>query len=94
MNFNIDMFGDIIGLIGMIICLVAFFLIQKKNPNMIRYNLLNMVASMFLFISLCIHPNIASMCLEVFWFVGAVYGLVKAYQAKKRDKSNSDYNLV
>lgn len=83
---NVDMFGDIIGIIGMIICLFAFFLIQKKNPNMIRYNLLNMVASMFLFISLCIHPNIASMCLEVFWFGGAVYGLIKAYNVKNETK--------
>lgn len=33
------------------------------------------------------------MCLEGFWFVGAIYGLVKAYQVKKRDKSNPDYQL-
>ena len=82
MNFNIDIFGNIIGMIGMILCLIAFFFVQKKKPNMIRYNLLNMLASILLFISLCIHPNIASMCLECFWFVGAVYGLVKAYKAK------------
>ena len=82
MNFNIDIFGNIIGIIGMILCLVAFFLVQKKNPNMIRYNLLNMLASILLFISLCIHPNIASMCLECFWFGGAVYGFVNAYKAK------------
>ena len=52
MNFNIDIFGNIIGIIGMILCLIAFFFVQKKNPNMIRYNLLNMLASILLFISL------------------------------------------
>ena len=79
---TMNLFGNIIGIIGMLLCLMAFFLIQRNNPNMLRYNLMNMFGSICLFISLCIHPNIASMCLEVFWFCGAVYGIVKVLANK------------
>ena len=84
---TLSAFGNIIGVVGMICCLAAFFLVQKKNPNMVVYNLLNLFAALFLFISLCIHPNIASMCLEVCWFSIAVYGLVKIWLSKKGSKN-------
>ena len=84
---TLSAFGNIIGVVGMICCLAAFFFVQKKNPNMVVYNLLNLFAALFLFISLCIHPNIASMCLEVCWFGIAVYGLAKIWLNGKKKKN-------
>lgn len=89
---NIDVFGNVIGIIGMFLCLIAFFLIQKQNPNMIRYNIINMIASILLFVSLCIHPNIASICLEIFWFGGAIYGLIKACKTANKKVANETVN--
>ena len=90
MNFSqfmtLSAFGNLIGIAGMICCLLAFFIVQKSNPNMVIYNVLNMLAAVFLFISLCIHPNVASMCLEVCWFSIAVYGLVKIWLNKTNKK--------
>ena len=55
-----DVIGNIVGYIGMFLCVFAFFMVQKNNPNMLVYNIINLVASSCLFFSLCIHFNIAS----------------------------------
>ena len=80
---NIGLFGNIIGIIGSILCIMAFFSIQLKQPNMIIYNLLNFSASTCLLISLLIRPNLGSLILEVFWLIGSMVGLILAIYRKK-----------
>jgi len=82
---NIDLFGNIIGYIGMITCVVAFFMVQKEKPNMILYNISNLFASSCLLISLLIHMNIASFSLEIFWIIGSMYGLIMAIKRKNKN---------
>ena len=84
---NIDLFGNIIGYCGMFLCVGAFFMVQKEKPNMIFYNICNLVASLCLLISLIIHMNIASLSLEIFWIIGSTYGLIMAI---KRNKKNNE----
>ena len=81
---NIDLFGNIIGYIGMFMCVGAFFMVQKEKPNMIVYNICNLLASTCLLISLIIHRNIASLSLEIFWIIGSIYGLVMAIKKRKK----------
>ena len=83
---NIGLFGNIIGYIGMIGIVCAFFIIQTQKPNMLIYNVINLISSIFLFISLCIHTNIASMTLEIFWICGSIYGILS--NRKKIYKDN------
>jgi hypothetical protein len=52
--------------------------------NFILFNLLNLVGSILLIISLAIHFNMASMALEIVWTVIAVFGLAKALRARAR----------
>jgi len=80
---NVGLFGNIIGYIGMAMIVFAFFMVQRKKPNMLIYNIINLVASVFLFISLCIHTNIASMTLEIFWMLGSTYGIISNIRRKK-----------
>ena len=83
---NIDLLGNIVGYIGMFLCVFAFFMVQKTNPNMLVYNIINLVASGCLFCSLCIHFNIASISLEIFWIAGSIYGIVKNWRKRKASK--------
>ena len=81
---TIDLIGNIVGYIGMFLCVFAFFMVQKNNPNMLVYNVINLVASGCLFFSLCIHFNIASISLEIFWMAGSIYGIVKNLKNKSK----------
>ncbi len=83
---SISLFGNIIGYTGSILCVIAFFLVQRENVNMIKYNLINLLGSCFLFISLLIHMNIASLSLEIFWIAGSIYGIIVAHKKQKRIK--------
>ena len=79
---TISILGNIIGYIGMALCVMAFFMVQRTKPNMLIYNIINLIASALLFTSLCIHTNIASMTLEIFWMSGSIYGIIKAVRIK------------
>lgn len=83
---NIDIFGNVIGYIGMVMVVYAFFMVQKAKPNMLVYNIINLLSSICLFTSLCIHTNIASMTLEVFWICGSMYGIISAIRRRKKEK--------
>lgn len=83
---TIDLLGNIVGYIGMFLCVFAFFMVQKNNPNMLVYNIINLVASGCLFFSLCIHFNVASISLEIFWMAGSIYGIVKNWKKRKTSK--------
>ena len=82
---NISLLGNIIGYIGMAMVVYAFFMVQHPKANMITYNIINLISAIFLFISLCIHTNIASMTLEIFWICGSIYGIVKNLKHKKQN---------
>ena len=89
---NIDLFGNIIGYTGMILVVFAFFMIQRSKPNMITYNIINLIASALLLISLCIHTNIASMTLEVFWIGGSIYGIISNIKRNKQKPKTSNHD--
>ncbi len=77
MSLDIDLLGNIVGYIGMFGIVFAFLMMQfKKQKNMLVYNIINLFSSIFLLINLCIHVNIASLTLEIFWIFGSIYGII------------------
>ena len=77
--------ADIFGMIGSAMMVVAYaYSNMSAAMNFILFNLLNLVGSILLIISLTIHFNMASMALEIVWTVIAVFGLAKALRARTR----------
>lgn len=78
------MFADIIGMMGTILVVLAFFLIQmdKIDPKSLHYNMLNLIGAILLLISLCINFNLASFVIEIFWIIASIVGLINYFKKK------------
>lgn len=68
----------IIGLAGMLVTLLAYFLLQarKLHGNGVVYQLMNAVGSAAIIVSLFYAFNLPAMILEVAWLAISIYGLV------------------
>lgn len=73
-----------IGFIGMIFVVIAYFLLQteKQKISSLPYQLLNLSGAILLFISLCVHFNLGSFIIEVFWIAITLYGMYKNLRKK------------
>lgn len=80
--FAID-FGNIMGIIGMVLSILAFAYVQTKKPNMILYNFIVACSSGSLLVSLYYRPNIGSIIMEAFWVAGGIIGMVLAIKRRK-----------
>lgn len=78
-NPSLNIFFNTVGLIGAVLFLVAYFLLQRGavTDNDPRYLLMNLVGSFTLIISLLWAWNLASFVMEVAWGSVSIYGLVK-----------------
>ncbi|WP_068547665.1 CBU_0592 family membrane protein [Thalassotalea crassostreae] len=81
------MIADIIGMLGTIMVVAAFFMIQmdKLDPKGLQYNIINLIGAILLLISLCINFNLASFVIEIFWIAASIVGLWN-YFSKSRNK--------
>jgi len=80
MNITID-WTVIVGLAGMIITLIAYFLLQaqKLHGNGLVYQLMNAVGALGVALSLLFGTfNLPAFLLEVIWLVISIYGIVVA----------------
>ncbi|MBR8464860.1 hypothetical protein KDE13_00605 [Campylobacter sp. faydin G-140] len=74
-----------IGFLGMICIVLGYFLLQAdriSNDDML-YQVINLVGAILLIISLCVHFNLGSFMIEVFWIFITIYGIVKIYKRKR-----------
>jgi len=69
-----------IGLLGDVLFLVSYYLLQTKyyTYNNLNYLCLNLFGALFLLISLCYHWNLPAFCIEVAWVVISVFGVYRA----------------
>jgi len=80
MNITID-WTVIVGLVGMIITLLAYFLLQaqKLHGNGLVYQLMNAVGALGVALSLLFGTfNLPAFLLEAIWLVISIYGIVVA----------------
>ena len=78
------MFYDIMGWIGMILVLVAYiFLSTNKIKNGMLYQILNLLAGIFMAIGL--YPKNAwfSFALQIIWSLVAIISIIKIIMRKK-----------
>jgi predicted membrane protein len=83
--FNLDFLFNTVGMIGAILILIAFFLIQtdKIKSDDLSFPVLNSLGALFLLVSLLRFWNLASVFIEVCWIAIGVYGIIKNVKKRK-----------
>lgn len=78
-----NLFADIIGLAGSTLVVAAYFLLQLERINAkgLAYNAMNLSGALLLLFSLCVHFNLASFVIELFWITASLIGLYKLYKS-------------
>ena len=69
---------DIIGLTGVALLIVTYALLQldRIDPKGFWYSFNNLIVAILVTVSLIYTPNLASVVIEVFWFLISLYGLI------------------
>lgn len=76
-------FSDTVGIIGTVLLLAAYFLLQngKLKGTDWTYLYMNLFAAIFILFSLCFSFNLASFVIELFWIGISAYGIWKKKRA-------------
>jgi len=78
-------FPDLIGLSGVALLIVTYALLQldKIDPKGFWYSFNNLIVAILVTVSLIYTPNLASIVIEVFWFLISAYGVYMYFKRKK-----------
>ena len=81
---SIELFGNIIGMLGTSMVVGTYVLLQtnKLDAKGLAFNIWNLLGAVLLLISLCIHFNLASFVIEIFWIAASLVGLYNYYKSK------------
>lgn len=81
---------DIIGIVGVAIVVVTYFLLQseKIDSKSFLYSFLNAFGSLLIMYSLLYNWNLASFVIELIWILISIYGLRKWYRNKTQNAFN------
>ena len=76
---------DSIGIIGVAMILIAYFLLQKGQLRVegATYSSLNAIGALLILFSLLVDFNLSAFVIELFWLLISVYGLVLCWKTKK-----------
>ena len=80
---------DLIGLTGVALLIVTYALLQldKIDPKGFWYSFNNLVVAILVTVSLVYTPNLASIVIEIFWFLISLYGVVMFFKRKDLTKT-------
>lgn len=81
---------DIIGLIGVVLIVVAYLLLQlEKLPSSApSYSLLNAAGAFLVMVSLFFDFNLSAFLMEVFWFLISLFGLARHFFLQTKTVNN------
>jgi len=81
-------FPDYVGLVGVSIILITYFLLQarKVRSDNLTYLLLNIFGSVLIFFSLLYKWNLSAAVIEITWVAISIYGLFKRHISKTKYK--------
>ena len=85
---------DLIGLTGVALLIITYALLQldKIDPKGFWYSFNNLLVAILVTVSLVYTPNLASIVIEVFWFLISLYGVVMFF--KKKDLTNNKNSIT
>jgi hypothetical protein len=75
---------DLIGLTGVALLIITYALLQldKIDPKGFWYSFNNLLVAILVTVSLVYTPNLASIVIEIFWFLISLYGVVMFFKRK------------
>lgn len=78
---------NIVGVTGVIMILTGYFLMQleKINSRSMPYQLLNLLGSIFILLSLLVSWNLPSFIIEICWLAISSYGIIKIIRNRKHN---------
>jgi hypothetical protein len=81
---------DLIGFTGVALLIITYAMLQldKIDPKGFWYSFNNLIVAILVTVSLVYTMNIASMVIEVFWFLISVYGIVMYFKRKNESTNN------
>ena len=79
---------DFIGLTGVALLIVTYALLQldRIDPKGFWYSFNNLLVAILVTVSLVYTPNLASIVIEIFWFLISLFGVVMFF--KRKDLTN------
>jgi hypothetical protein len=82
------MISDAVGILGVIIILIAYYLLSvgRWPANCLSYQWLNFIGAWLILFSLYFHWNTASVLIEVAWIIISLIGIYGIYYPKKEKK--------
>ena len=85
-NIHMITIPDLIGFSGVALLIVTYAMLQldKIDPKGFWYSFNNLIVAILVTVSLVYTMNIASMVIEVFWFIISVYGLYAYFKRNKK----------
>ena len=85
---------DLIGLTGVALLIVTYALLQldKIDPKGFWYSFNNLLVAILVTVSLVYTPNLASIVIEIFWFLISLYGVVMFF--KRKDLTNNKNSIT
>ena len=89
-GFRIKMtLPDLIGLTGVALLIITYALLQldKIDPKGFWYSFNNLLVAILVTVSLVYTPNLASIVIEIFWFLISLYGVVMFFKRKDLTKA-------
>lgn len=79
-----ELAANIAGFIGMACIIFAYaYSTQKQAPDPFVQHGVNLAGAALLTVSLLVNMNLASLVLEFFWAAIAIWGLAKAWRARR-----------
>lgn len=86
---------DIIGIIGVLLVLIDYFLLQTEriHSNQLIYPLLNFIGGILITISLFKDWNLAAFLMETSWVAVSAWGIWHVMQKKKKKESKNDTRI-
>ena len=75
---------DLVGLTGVALLIITYALLQldRIDPKGFWYSFNNLLVAILVTVSLVYTPNLASIVIEIFWFLISLYGIVMFYKRK------------
>mgnify|MGYP001325025422 FL=1 len=85
---------DLIGLTGVALLIITYALLQldRIDPKGFWYSFNNLLVAILVTVSLVYTPNLASIVIEIFWFLISLYGVVMFF--KKKDLTNNKNSIT